>query len=129
MPAQGVRQIRTLAEAKSRRVYLKVIEDERWIEADLFDELAIGSQGKIQPELHIACPRCNGALRVDGHEFRIDVRYLDPPRVLTMPDGERVTQTAVISVEGFRRCPNDAAAGKGLCGWGAVIRENRVYPS
>lgn len=117
---------RTLAKVKSRRVYL-FVSKETWIEADLYDEMYRASNGKVPAELVIACPRCDGALRINGAKFHIEIHYLDKPRQLTMPDGEVVEQTAVVSVEGTRKCSHPAVTGKGMCGREFTIRENRVY--
>lgn len=118
----------TLAEVPRTHVYLWVSKDQV-IEADLFDSLYKESKGKIAPELHITCPRCNGDIRVDGHSYEIEIEYLDKPRRLVLPDGGIAHQHVVISVEGVRRCPHDDQTGKGICGYTFVIRRNKVHRS
>lgn len=125
-----VRQIVTLGDAAigAKKVYLLGPGKHDAIECDLYDELAIGSRGQIPPELILACPRCDSALRVDGTRHHIDVVYLDPPRRLVMPDnGQVVAQPALITIEGLVQCRGPAPAGKGLCGWRAYVREGRIY--
>ena len=131
MTYQGVRGSKTLGKAEARKVYLKLRDGDGWMECELYDKEAFDSHGRLPPELHIICPRCNGESIIppslDPTAKTIHVEYLDKPRKLEMPDtGEIVYQTARVSIDEVCTCNHPSPAGKGPCGWRFAIRDNVI---
>jgi len=129
--SQGVRGSQTIARAAGRKVYLFLRESQGFIECELFDQPYQDSNGKVPPELHVICPHCGGESIIppssDPTAKTVSLEYLDPPRVLEMPDnGEKVWQTVRVTVEEVCRCNHPDPAGKGKCRWAFKITDNVV---
>ena len=119
----SVGAVHQIAKANGKKTYIRVSRN-TVIECELYDELAIGSNGKIPPELHAKCPSCGNDL--SGFEKKgLRVSYF-PPRRLSLPDGRVVVETCVVSIDGLVRCGHDANNGKGVCGWTARIEDGVV---
>jgi hypothetical protein len=108
-------------------VYLRMYEGNQWLECELYDEPFVQSKGQIPPELHIICPYCGGESVIppsgDPTKKTVKVEYISP-RFIEMPDnGERVVQTALVSVEEVCQCNHPAPNGKGRCGWKFQLRD------
>lgn len=128
----GLRGGQTHLKAAATKVYLFLKYDgQTWLECELYDDVYRGSEGKISAELHIQCPHCGGESVIpptsDPTKKTLRIEYFDKPRVLEMPDnGERVVQTACITVEEPCMCAHPAPNGKGQCGWKFRITDNVI---
>jgi hypothetical protein len=119
----------SIVDCRGTPVYLWVMDKSlgtRMIDADLHDDLAKGSKDHTLFEFEICCPRCSAWNRIPGTKKRIDVRYLEEPRVIThAQDGEPVRQVAVVTIDEPMTCSEPV--GKTICGYRFFIKENRVY--
>ena len=119
--------------APSRQVYLTCRGPDVngvGVDADLYDKEAWDSDGKIPIALEISCPRCAQRLNMSAASDPpkpVEVEYIDPPRKITLVDGQVAYQTARVSVEVPCQCPWPAQSGKGLCGFQFKITDNVLH--
>jgi len=114
--------------AHGKKTWIYYPAEQIHLECELYDDLAIGSNGQIPPELHLVCPRCDADLRLPGdvNPKTIRVEYLDKPLMITLADGSRVPQTCRVSFDEPLRCSAPAVAGKGICNFRFVIKGGRM---
>ncbi len=103
-------------------------EEQIHLVCELYDDLTIGSNGEIPPELHMTCPRCDEDLRLPGEKNpkTIRVEYLEKPVLITLANGARVKQVCRVSFDEVLKCGAPAVAGKGLCNFRFTIKDGRM---